>query len=125
MEALRAAVSWGMLRKLRKLPMRISHSNHPAQTFLTAFDVYADAVFRRCFSRVPDREAALELTEEAFRQTWNYIVDRHDIENTEDFLMTVADSCCLAYERTLADAPRRASASGFVMGARTREPRGR
>lgn len=41
--------------------------------FEEAFTRYSDELFRHCMLRVSDRERALEITQEAFLRTWEYV----------------------------------------------------
>lgn len=50
-------------------PMRNEH----AKAFEDAYTRYSDELFRHCYLRVSDRERALELTQEAFLRTWEYV----------------------------------------------------
>ena len=50
-------------------PMRKEH----AHAFEDAYTRYGDELFRHCYLRVSDRERALELTQEAFLRTWEYV----------------------------------------------------
>lgn len=51
------------------LPMR----QETAHAFEDAYTRYSDELFRHCYLRVSDRERALELTQEAFLRTWEYV----------------------------------------------------
>jgi RNA polymerase sigma-70 factor (ECF subfamily) len=44
-----------------------------AKGFEEAYTRYSDELFRHCYLRVSDRERALELTQEAFLRTWEYV----------------------------------------------------
>ncbi len=41
--------------------------------FQNAFEKYSDELFRHCLLRISDRERALELTQEMFLKTWEYV----------------------------------------------------
>ena len=41
--------------------------------FAEAFERYNDELFRHCSLRLSDRERALDLTQEAFLRTWDYL----------------------------------------------------
>ncbi|MBI2023631.1 RNA polymerase sigma factor [Candidatus Giovannonibacteria bacterium] len=58
-----------------------------SKTFLEAYDLYADALFRHCYFRTFDRELARDLVQESFTRTWLYIAEeRNRIENIRAFL---------------------------------------
>ena len=50
------------------------------QAFISAYDEYADAIFRHCFFRVSDRERAKELSQEVFVRAWEYLKKHNDEE---------------------------------------------
>jgi len=58
--------------------------------FTSAYDEFADAIFRHCYFRVSDRERAKELMQETFIRTWNYIVDGNEIDQIKSFLYRTA-----------------------------------
>jgi len=61
-------------------------------SFLQAYDQYADAIFRHCFFRVFDRERAQELMQEAFMKTWEVVAGGQEIQNLRAFLYRVANN---------------------------------
>lgn len=69
------------------------------QEFLSAYDLYADAIFRHCFFKVSDREIARDLTQDVFTKTWQYISDNKPIENMKAFLYKVAGNLVIDYYR--------------------------
>lgn len=54
--------------------------------FLVAYDENADALFRHCFARVRDRELALDIVQETFVRTWEYLAKGKHIEYPRAFL---------------------------------------
>ena len=44
------------------------------EAFKKAYEQYSDELFRHCSLRLPDRERALEITQETFVRVWEYIV---------------------------------------------------
>ena len=56
------------------------------QQFSKAYELYSDELFRHCSLRLSDRERALELTQEAFLRTWNYLSKGEEIEQLRPFL---------------------------------------
>jgi len=55
-------------------------------SFISAYDDYADALFRYAYFRVYDRERAKELMQEAFMKTWEYLASGKKITNVRAFL---------------------------------------
>lgn len=61
------------------------------EAFLSAYDAYADTVFRLCYSKTGNREEARDLTQEAFVRVWQRLQKEEPaIENLKAFLFTVA-----------------------------------
>lgn len=60
--------------------------------FLSAYDAYADALFRHCYFRIHDRELAKDLTQEIFCRTWAYLAEGKDIQNIRAFLYRIANN---------------------------------
>jgi len=58
--------------------------------FVDAFDAYGDAIFRFCYTRVRSRADALDITQEAFIRTWEYLREGKNITNLRAFLYKVA-----------------------------------
>lgn len=75
--------------------------------FATAYDLYADAIFRHCCYRCFDRERARELMQETFIKTWDYLVSGKDIDNVQAFLYRTANN-------VLIDEARRAKKRSIV-----------
>ncbi len=60
--------------------------------FLSAYDAYADALFRHCYFRVYDRDLAKDLVQETFSRTWVYMTKGKKVENIRAFLYRVANN---------------------------------
>ncbi|HEX9608705.1 MAG TPA: RNA polymerase sigma factor [Candidatus Paceibacterota bacterium] len=60
------------------------------QRFLEAYEAHADSIFRFCFSKTSNREAALDLMQETFTKMWDYMVKGNEINNMKAFAFTVA-----------------------------------
>jgi RNA polymerase sigma-70 factor (ECF subfamily) len=60
------------------------------KTFIEAFDLYHDAIFRFCVVKVSNRELAEDMTQEVFTRLWQYLRDEKEITNTRAFLYTIA-----------------------------------
>lgn len=54
--------------------------------FLRAYDENSDALFRHCFFKVHDRDKALDILQDTFVKTWDYIVKGKEILNMRAFL---------------------------------------
>lgn len=60
------------------------------EQFIKAYEEHSDAIFRHCFFRVNNREYALDLTQEVFVKTWEYLARGNQISNIRAFLYKVA-----------------------------------
>lgn len=56
------------------------------KAFKDAFERYNDELFRHCTLRLSDRERALEITQEAFSRTWEYVVRGGEVREYRSFL---------------------------------------
>jgi len=56
------------------------------RSFTQAYEDYSDELFRHCSMRLSDRERALELTQEAFLKTWDYIQKGEEVRDLRPFL---------------------------------------
>ncbi len=63
----------------------------PSDTeFLSAYDEYADAIFRFCYVHTGDRDRAKDAVQETFVRTWKYMADGKRIGNIRPFLYRTA-----------------------------------
>lgn len=56
------------------------------QQFKDAFERYSDELFRHASMRVSDRERALEITQDAFTRTWDYVRKGGEVRELRPFL---------------------------------------
>ncbi len=56
--------------------------------FAAAFEECADAMFAHCYFRLSNRERSLELVQDTFMKTWDYIQKSGVIKNMRAFLYT-------------------------------------
>lgn len=56
------------------------------QEFKDAFERYSDELFRHCSMRLSDRERAMELTQDAFMRTWDYVRKGGEVRELRPFL---------------------------------------
>ena len=56
------------------------------QEFKEAFEKHSDELFRHARMRLPSHDRALELTQEAFLKTWEYLRKGEIVENYRAFL---------------------------------------
>ena len=56
------------------------------ERFLSAFENYADQLFRHVSFRISDRERAKDLVQDAFMKTWDYVGKGNKVEDYRAFL---------------------------------------
>ena len=62
------------------------------QDFLTAYELYSDALFRHCYFRIYDREKAKDMVQDAFVRSWEYISSGKEVLNLRAFLYRVLNN---------------------------------
>jgi RNA polymerase sigma-70 factor (ECF subfamily) len=60
--------------------------------FIALYDEMADQLFRHCFFKLSNRELALDLVQETFARTWEYIAAGKEVKNIKGFLFKVANN---------------------------------
>ena len=58
--------------------------------FEKTYEELSDAIFRYCYFHTSNREKALDITQETFIKTWEYMDSSHEIDNIKAFLYRVA-----------------------------------
>ncbi len=69
------------------------------ETFLRAYDEYADAIFRHCYFRTFNRERARDIMQDTFTRTWEYLSQGKPVENLKAFLYKVANNLIIDQSR--------------------------
>ncbi len=67
-------------------------STKKTEEFITLYDEMADQLFRHCFFKVSNRELALDIVQETFTRTWEYIASGKEVNNVKGFLFKVANN---------------------------------
>jgi len=73
------------------------------QSFLKAYDRYADAIFRYCYFRIGNKEDAEELMQEVFVKSWKFLADGGTIDTMQAFLYRVARNSLVDFVRNRKD----------------------
>ena len=73
--------------------------------FMEAYDANADAMFRHCYVRVSNRDEALDLTQEAFTNTWDYLHKGNEIRNPKAFLFKTLNNLIVDWYRKKKSVP--------------------
>jgi len=67
--------------------------------FLTAYDDFADAIFRHCYFMVLDREKAKDLVQDSFIRLWKYIHRGEDVKNVKALVYKIANNLIIDESR--------------------------
>ena len=62
------------------------------KAYLAAYEAYADVLFRHAMFRISNRERALDLTQDAFLKTWNYMRDGGEVREFKSFLYRIVNN---------------------------------
>ena len=73
--------------------------NSLQKQFVESYDELSEVIFRHCFFRVSNREVALDLTQDSFAKTWQYLHKGNDIEDVKAFVYRVANNLVIDYYR--------------------------
>ncbi len=92
------------------------------ETFLKSYDLYSDALFRYCFFQTSNREVALDIVQDTFTKTWEYLAHGKQVENLRAFLYRVAGNLIIDWRRKKkASSLDSMQESGFDIGFDERE----
>ena len=69
------------------------------QSFLQAYDDYANAIFRHITLRLGDREIGRELMQDTYVRVWEYICKGKKVDNLRAFLYRVANNLIVDFAR--------------------------
>ncbi len=67
--------------------------------FIKAYEEHVDALFRHCLFSVRDKETAMDIVQDTFAKTWNYIVGGGEIQNIRAFLYKIMKNLIIDYYR--------------------------
>lgn len=68
-------------------------------SFAQYYEQFSDAIFRYCLYQTSNREKALDLTQDTFIKTWEYLAEGKKVENIRAFLYKVAGNLIIDYRR--------------------------
>jgi RNA polymerase sigma-70 factor, ECF subfamily len=60
--------------------------------YLEAYESYNDALFRHALFRISNRDRALELVQDTFLKTWDYVQGGGDVESYKSFLYRILNN---------------------------------
>jgi RNA polymerase sigma-70 factor (ECF subfamily) len=70
----------------------MSDTRKQEQAYLEAYDAYADALFRHASFRVSNREKALDLVQDTFLKTWDYLAGGGEVKEFKSFLYRILNN---------------------------------
>lgn len=69
------------------------------EIFMKSYEENSDALFRYCYFQTSDRQVALDLLQDTFIKTWQYLQAGKEVENIKAFLYKVAKNLIIDYRR--------------------------
>lgn len=62
------------------------------ESFLEAFELYNEALFRHALLRLSDKERAIDVVHDTYTKVWSYVRDGHTVEQFRPFLYKVLNN---------------------------------
>ena len=69
------------------------------QKFLEIYDSFSDEIFRFCLSKTRNRDESLDITQETFVKTWDYLRSGKTIDMARPFLYRTARNLIIDHSR--------------------------
>ena len=69
------------------------------QKFLEIYDSFSDEIFRFCLSKTRNRDESLDITQETFVKTWDYMRANKTIDMARPFLYRTARNIIIDHSR--------------------------
>lgn len=66
--------------------------NNTKTEFEEMYEALSEPIFRHCYFRVHNRDKAIELAQEVFLRTWDYIRKGNKVDNPKAFVYKVANN---------------------------------
>lgn len=76
----------------------VNHQNL-RHDFARAYDEFGDAIFRYCYMQIKNRSKALDITQDTFIKTWEYLSSGRKVDNLRAFLYKVAKNLIIDESR--------------------------
>ncbi len=67
--------------------------------FMESYDDFSDAIFRYAVFQTSNREVALDIAQDTFIKTWQYLQKGEEVDNIKAFLYRVAKNLIIDYRR--------------------------
>ncbi len=69
------------------------------KVFMESYEEFSDAIFRYSLFQTSNREIALDITQDTFTKTWQYLQKGEEVENIKAFLYRVAKNLIVDHRR--------------------------
>jgi RNA polymerase sigma-70 factor, ECF subfamily len=70
------------------------------QQYLSSlYELYADALFRFVYWKTSNKDVALDIVQDTFTKTWDYLQKGGELDNSKAFLYRVAGNLIIDYRR--------------------------
>lgn len=93
------------------------------EEFLSAYEQYADPVFRHCYYKTSNREVAKDLVQQTFLKVWSYLKEGKEVQNFRPFLYQIANNLIIDwYRRHKSDSLDQLAESGYEPTSRGPDP---
>lgn len=74
-------------------------NNKTEKVFMESYEDFSDAIFRYALFQTSNHQVALDIAQDTFIKTWQYLQKGEDIENIKAFLYRVAKNLIIDYRR--------------------------
>ena len=74
-------------------------NNKTEKVFMESYEEFSDAIFRYALFQTSNRETALDIAQDTFIKTWQYLEKGEEVENIKAFLYRVAKNLIIDHRR--------------------------
>lgn len=74
-------------------------NNKTEKVFMESYEEFSDAIFRYTLFQTSNKEIALDITQDTFIKTWQYLQKGEEVENIRAFLYRVAKNLIIDHRR--------------------------
>ena len=74
-------------------------NNKTEKVFMESYEEFSDAIFRYALFQTSNKETALDITQDTFIKTWQYLQKGAEVENIKAFLYRVAKNLIIDHRR--------------------------
>lgn len=74
-------------------------NNKTEKVFMESYEEFSDAIFRYALFQTSNKETALDIAQDTFIKTWQYLQKGAEVENIKAFLYRVAKNLIIDHRR--------------------------